>query len=427
MSPSLPTARRRHAPLLLILAVLAALLSPRLAAAQAPVARAPVTILISIDGFRPDYLGRGHSPRLDALAADGVSAAMRPSFPTKTFPNHWTIVTGDRPDRHGIVANRMEDPARPGELFTMASLDPFWWSAVPPIWVEAERAGIPTAIMFWPGSEVAWGGNQARGQSPRAAGGTRPGEWRHFDESVTETQRVTAVIGWLRRPAARRPHFVALYFDAVDTAGHHYGPGDQRTADAVSRVDRAIGLLVDRLRALGQPVNLVIVADHGMAPTSPARVIALDQVAAPSTYRIIEHGPYAGLVPQAGREAALAEALLRPHPHMQCWRREALPARLHYGANPRVPPFICLAETGWLIVPNRTEEVRAGGAHGYDNAAPEMAALFIASGPAFRSGARLPSFDNVDVYPLLARLVGVTPHPSDGNPATLAAALRRPD
>jgi predicted AlkP superfamily pyrophosphatase or phosphodiesterase len=281
--------------------------------------------------------------------------------------------------------------------------------------------------MFWPGSEVAWRDSRARGRSRRAAGGTRPGEWRRFDESVTEAQRVNRILGWLRRPARRRPHFLALYFDTVDTAGHDYGPGDPRTAAAVARVDGAIGLLVDGLRALGRPANIVIVADHGMAATSPARVIALDRIAAPSTYRVVEHGAYAALAPRAGHEAALAAALLRPHAHMQCWRKEALPARLHYGAHPRVPPFICLAETGWLIQPDQAREVRAGGAHGYDNAAPEMAALFIASGPAFRSGATLTSFDNVDVYPLLARLVGVAPHPSDGNPATLAAALRRPD
>jgi predicted AlkP superfamily pyrophosphatase or phosphodiesterase len=414
-------------PRLLVLAILWALLLPGQATAQVAETRLPVTILVSIDGFRPDYLRRGNSPWLDALAAGGVSAVMRPSFPTKTFPNHWTIVTGDRPDRHGIVANRMEDPARPGEIFTMASRDPFWWNAVPPIWVEAERAGIPTAIMFWPGSEVAWGGRRTNGRSPGVTGGTRPGEWRHFSESVTETQRVNRVIGWLRRPAARRPHFVALYFDAVDTAGHHYGPDDPRTAAAVARVDRAIGLLVDRLRALGQPANILIVADHGMAPTSPDRVISLDRIAAPTDYRIVEHGPYAALVPRPGREAALAAALLRPHPHMQCWRKGALPARFHYGTNPRVPPFICLAGIGWLIEPSQTDDIHAGGAHGYDNAAPEMAALFIANGPAFLSGVSLPTFDNVDVYPLLARLVGVTPHSSDGNPATLTAALRRPD
>ena len=409
---------------LALLLAFAVFLLPGAATARAEV-RAPVTILISIDGFRPDYLRRGHSPRLDALADGGVSAAMRPSFPTKTFPNHWTIVTGLRPDRHGIVANRMEDPARPGEVFTMRSFDPFWWNAAPPIWVDAERAGIPTATMFWPGAEVAWGGARAAGRRDEVAGGTRPGQWRPFDQNVHEMRRVNRVIDWLRQPATARPRLVTLYFDRVDTAGHHYGPRDPRTATAVARVDRAIGRLVDRLHALGQPANLVIIADHGMAETSPDRVIALDRIADPSDYRIVESGPYAALVPRPGREAALAAALLRPRPHLQCWRREAMPARFHYGANPRVPPFLCLAAPGWLILSGLDAITSDRGAHGYDPEAPDMAALFIAHGPAFRRGMRLPAFDNVHVYPLLARLLGLPGQPGDGDPGVLAPALAR--
>jgi predicted AlkP superfamily pyrophosphatase or phosphodiesterase len=412
------------APLLLALAGCATVPPP--AATVAAEARAPVTILISIDGFRADYLRRGHSPRLDALAAAGVSGPMRPSFPSKTFPNHWTIVTGDRPDRHGIVANRMEDADRPGETFTMESDDPFWWNAAPPIWVDAERAGMRTATMFWPGANVAWGGARASEWPNRISGGTRPHDWQQFNQFVSPRQRVDAIVDWLRRPAATRPAFLTLYFDTVDTAGHEFGPDDPRTAAAVAEIDRAIGRLADELAALGQPANLVIVADHGMAATSVERVIPVDRIADPADYRIIEHGPYASLEPTAGRDAALAAALLRPHAHMQCWRKGEIPARFHYGTHARIPPYLCLAETGWMIVPTLPVARLGAGNHGYDNAAPEMAALFIASGPAFRAGLSLPAFDNVDVYPLLARLIGVTPHPSDGDPATLEGALRLP-
>jgi predicted AlkP superfamily pyrophosphatase or phosphodiesterase len=405
-----------------LLLVFAVLLLPARADARAAT-RTPVTILISIDGFRADYLRRGNSPRLDALAAQGVSAAMRPSFPSKTFPNHWTIVTGVRPDRHGIVANRMEDPARPGEVFTQASDDPFWWNAVPPIWVDAEQAGIRTASLFWPGDDIAWGGHRRTEWPEGIIGGIRPRDWQDFDEAVSDQQRVNTVLDWLRRPAAIRPRFVGLYFDAVDSAGHHYGPNDARTSAAIAQVDRAIGMLVDGLQALGQPANLVIVADHGMAEVSPDRAIALDRLALPTDYRIVETGPFATLVPAPGREEALAAALLRPLPHMQCWRRADIPARFHYGTNPRIAPFFCLAETGWLIEPSLPLESRDRGAHGYDNEAPDMAALFIASGPALRRGLRLPDFDNVHVYPLLARLLGVRPHPNDGDPAVLAPAL----
>ncbi|NCU11091.1 MAG: alkaline phosphatase family protein, partial [Sphingomonadaceae bacterium] len=180
-----------------------------------------IVILIGIDGFRPDYLDRGVTPHLSALASGGISGPMRPSFPTKTFPNHWTLVTGVVPDRHGIVGNRMEDPARPGELFSMANEDPFWWSAAEPIWVMAERAGIRTATMFWPGSNVGWGGTRAR-PNATTEGGIRPADWQSFNQAVNNTQRVNAVLDWLRRPPAIRPRLVTLYFDTVDTAGHEF-------------------------------------------------------------------------------------------------------------------------------------------------------------------------------------------------------------
>ena len=418
---TLPRANRIILLLLLLLGALV-LASPP-ADARTRELRGPVTILISIDGFRADYLRRGHSPRLDALAAGGVSATMRPSFPSKTFPNHWTIVTGLRPDRHGIVANVMEDSGRPGQLFTTASSDPFWWNGAPPIWVDAERAGIRTASLFWPGDNIAWGGRRVPDWPNGIAGGTRPGDWQRYDMGITDSQRVNTVLDWLRRPAATRPRFVTLYFDIVDTAGHHYGPRDPRTAAAVAQVDRAIAALVDGLGELGQSANLVIVADHGMAETGPDQLILLDRIAPPSDYRVIESGPYAGLEPRPGREAALAAALLRPHAHMACWRRDAIPARLHYGANPRVPSYICLAEPGWLILASRAAATPDRGAHGYDPEAPEMAALFIARGPAFRRGLRLPDFDNVHVYSLLARLLGLPGQPGDGDPAVLAPAL----
>ena len=153
--------RRSSLASLLILSTLAGCTPARerpVSAATQIEQREPVTILVSIDGFRPDYLKRGVTPHLSALAAAGVSAAMRPSFPTKTFPNHWAIVTGDRPDRSGIVANKMEDASRPGETFTMATDDPFWWNEAEPIWVTAEKAGDRTGTLFWPGYNVAWGG-----------------------------------------------------------------------------------------------------------------------------------------------------------------------------------------------------------------------------------------------------------------------------
>jgi predicted AlkP superfamily pyrophosphatase or phosphodiesterase len=397
---------------------------PVVAPTAAVEARQPVTVLISIDGFRPDYLGRGQTPQLDALAAAGVSAPMRPAFPTKTFPNHYTLVTGLTPDRHGIVANKMEDPRRPGETFTMASDDPFWWNEASPIWVEAEKAGIRTATMFWPGSNVAIGGTREAQWPHEVVGGTRPRDWQQFNMVVTGEQRVNAVIDWMRRPAAIRPKFVTLYFDTVDTAGHEFGPNGARTMEAVADVDRMIALLVRGLAELGQPANLVIVSDHGMAATSSTRTIALDTILAAGDYRVVESGPYAALEAMPGRNAALEAKLLAPHDHMQCWRKAEIPARFRYGKNPRVPAYLCLAESGWLIADKKPGYASEGGSHGYDNIDPDMAALFIGSGPSFRAGEALPAFDSVNVYPLLARLMGIAPLENEGSAATADAALK---
>lgn len=371
--------------------------APQVASSAAPVEqRAPVTILVSIDGFRADYLDRGVTPVLSGLARQGVWTAMRPSFPSKTFPNHYTLVTGLRPDRNGIVANRFEDPTRPGETFTMANVDPFYWNQGTPIWVAAEQAGIRTATMFWPGSN-----------SP--VHGVYPNDWQQFSQEVTGRQRVDAVIDWLRRPAATRPRLLTVYFDTLDTAGHHYGPDAPQTNQAVAEVDALVGRLVAGLRELNQPANLVIVSDHGMAALSPDRIVRLDQMVPPDSIRVIEEGPYAAFAPVPGHEAEVAAALARPHPHVQCWPREQIPERFHYGHNPRVAPWICLGDTGWAVMTRPLQPGRpfTGGNHGWDNQSPEMQALFIATGPAIRPAGHLPPFDNVDVEPLLRALIGL--------------------
>jgi predicted AlkP superfamily pyrophosphatase or phosphodiesterase len=390
----------------------------------AALAKPPVTILVSIDGFRPDYLNRSVTPVLSRLAKTGVSASMRPSFPTKTFPNHWTLVTGMRPDRHGIVGNKMEDPERPGEVFDMSTDDPFWWNAAEPIWVTAERQGVRAATMFWPGSNVNWGGTKTKQWPDFYQGGDRPEDWQHFNQEVTGVQRVNAVLDWMRRPANIRPKLVTLYFDTVDTAGHAYGPDDPRTTAEVAAIDKLIGMLVDGLQRQRQPANLVIIADHGMAPTSSERLIVLDELVDPTAFRIIESWTYGPIYPLPGREAEVEAALLKPHPHMQCWRKSEIPARLHFGRHRRVAPILCLAETGWGVTKMRPATPRSGGDHGFDNAAPDMLALFVANGPAFLRGTTLPVFDNIDIQPLLARLLRIDGGQVDGTAETFSGVLR---
>lgn len=377
----------------------------------------PVTILISIDGMRPDYLERGLTPNLTELRQRGVAAAMRPSFPSKTFPNHYTIVTGKRPDRNGIVGNLMIDPVRPDQKFSMGdarqALDPFWWAEAEPVWITAEKAGVRTATMFWPGSEVAHEGR-------------RPSDWMRFDQAIGNAQRVNTVLDWMRRPAEIRPRLITMYFDTVDTAGHRFGPGRSPELDAaIAEVDARIGDVVRGVEALGVRANFVITADHGMAETAEDRVIQLDDLIDRASYIAVEAGPYAAIEPAAGTDDRVYQALLKPHAHMACHRKEDLPQHLHYGKNPRVAAIICIAENGWTILSGPPPYPVKGGAHGYDPANPDMHALFMAFGPSISPTASLALFDNVDVYPLLAALTGIAPLPSDGNPATLAPLLAR--
>ncbi|MDB5448910.1 MAG: type phosphodiesterase/nucleotide pyrophosphatase family protein [Phenylobacterium sp.] len=400
-----------------LLAALGAALALAACATVPPPPPAPLTILISIDGFRSDYLDRGVTPTLFALAAHGVRGTMRPSFPSKTFPNHYALITGLRPDRSGIVDNTIYDPAIPGVKFSMSDKsttgDARWWNEATPIWVTAERAGLPTAVMFWPGSDA-------------PIQGVRPSRWMPFNQALPAAARTDQLLAWLDVPAAQRPRFGTLYFDEVDTAGHDFGPDSAEVNAAAARTDAAIARLTDGLKARGIAANLVIVADHGMAATPPDQKIFVDDLLPTDAIRPVTMGAFMSLSAVPGREAQVEAALLKPHPRMQCWRKADIPARYHYGRNPRVPPYFCLPQTGWTITTHsyRPKKPEVGN-HGFDPYAPEMAAVFVANGPAFRPGARPPVFDNVDVYPLVARLIGVKPEPNDGRLGDLAGVLAR--
>lgn len=381
--------------------------------AQAPAADArPTVILVSIDGFRADYLDRDITPTLSRLAAEGASGAMRPSFPTVTFPNHYTLVTGLHPDHHGIVGNNMVDAELGGfsQRNVTAVTDRRWWDGGEPIWVTAQNAGLVTGTMFWPGSEA-------------DIRGVRPRWWTRFDKTVPGEARVDEVLNWLDQPQGDRPDFATLYFDIVDSAGHEFGPDAPQTNAALRAVDGYIGRLVEGLKVRGiyDSTVLVIVSDHGMAATSPERVIRLEDVVDPAAVQLVYWGPANFINPVPGREAEVEAALSVPRPHLECWRKADIPARLVLGSHPRVTAWVCLAETGWLLASRPV--TGPGGAHGYDNIAPEMAAVFIARGPGVASGARLADLDSVDVQPFLARLLRIPAPAGDGRPEDTLPAM----
>lgn len=367
----------------------------------------PLVMLISIDGFRADYLDRGITPNLSRMAGEGATGPMRPSFPSVTFPNHYTLVTGLHPDHHGIIGNNMVD-AELGRFSLSAKeavTDRRWWDQGEPIWVSAEKAGVKTATMFWPGSEA-------------DIRGVRPAYWTSFDQETLGDARVDRVLEWMDLPQDQRPQLTTLYFDIVDTQGHRFGPASPEAAEAIRSVDASIGRLVEGLKARGlyERTVLVVVSDHGMAATSPERVLVLDDLIDPAAVQIVYSGAVSFLNPVAGREAEVEAGLLGSRPHLDCWKKSEIPARFVLGSNPRVSAIVCAAEPGWLLATRARPVTKPGGAHGYDNVSPDMAAIFIAHGPSVIQGRRLRDLDSVDVQPFLARLLGVDAPRGDGRP-----------
>jgi predicted AlkP superfamily pyrophosphatase or phosphodiesterase len=392
--------------------------------AQAPASDLrPTVILISLDGWRWDYAQKYPAPTLTRLMKQGVSGTLIPSFPSKTFPNHYTIVTGLYPGHHGIIANSIKDPPT-GRRLTMSNRkevqDPMWWGGEP-IWVTIQNAGQLAGALFWPGSEAPIMGQWSR-------------YWEPFDDRMSPNARVDLVLQWLDLPASQRPTFLTLYFSDTDSAGHDFGPDSRAVADAARRIDGYLNRLLRGLarRQLQDRVNIVIVSDHGMSEANTSRVVILDDYISPDSVDIIDLNPTLGLFTSPENEEAVYKALAGAHPRLKVFRKAETPAHWHYREHPRIPPIVGVVDEGWQIMRRSTfngllakGEHGPIGVHGYDPMeAPSMRAIFVATGPAFKSGATVPAFENVDIYNALAKVLGVTPAKNDGNPQVAQSLLR---
>jgi predicted AlkP superfamily pyrophosphatase or phosphodiesterase len=293
-----------------------------------------------------------------------------------------------------------------------------WWGGEP-VWVSAEKAGLPTATLFWPGSEA-------------AIQGVRPTRWKPYDETMPVTARVDTVLAWLSEPETTRPRFATLYVETLDDAGHSHGPDSVEMGSALREVDAAMGRLLDGLasRALLDEVNLIVTSDHGMAPVVPGNTVAIEEMVDSKDAAVVSTGQSVGFSPLAGREREAYAKLLGKHRQYDCWRKSELPERWHYGRHPRVPEIVCQMHEGWDAAPRATLAKRppgvTRGSHGFDPALTSMRTIFIARGPSLRSGLVVPAIENVDVYPLLMSLLGLEPAAHDGNPRALAPALKVP-
>ena len=386
-----------------------------LSALVSSVAGRHYTVIISLDGFRWDYPLMYDTPFLDSLGREGVSAVMRPSFPSKTFPNHYTLATGLVPDHHGIIANRFYDVAS-GRTYsigdTATAKDGSFYGG-DPIWLTAKRQGVRVGVVYWPGSDV-------------AINGQYPDYWQDYQKRplLTFPERVAEIERLMKLPEAERPRLVMAYFNEPDHSGHSFGPASKQTRTAVESLDRLLGMLYADLRALphGDDINFIVTSDHGMASTSPERIIRLSEyLEADWCERVLPDLP-ALIFPKKGHDDDILRALSGV-PHLRVWRREDVPAYLRYGSNPNVAPIVVLPDEGWTV----SEDGRViPGNHGFDPTQPELYVPFRAAGPDFRRGyVKTELFDNTCIYPTLCRLLGIEPAPCDGEVVEEVVILKK--
>ncbi|HVS54363.1 MAG TPA: ectonucleotide pyrophosphatase/phosphodiesterase [Opitutaceae bacterium] len=380
----------------------------------------PPLVLISMDAFRWDYcaLHPAETPHLRELMRTGVTArALLPVFPSNTFPNHYTLVTGLYPSHHGIINNRMFDAAS-GEFFDSHQVravgNPRWWGGEP-IWVTAIKQGGRAASWFWVGSET-------------EIKGVRPEIWHLWDPNLSFESRLDELVAWLRRVRGSAPVVATFYLEEVNSIGHKFGPDSPELVAAVQEADARVGRIEAELHAAGLEPNFVVVSDHGMASISTERIVVLDDYLDQKSVQLDFDGPVAGLRPLQGDVDSLLRALA-PLTHAKAYRAADLPARFHVDpANPRVPPVWIVPDEGWEIYfRSYFSTVRAHfnhGDHGYDPAFERMHATFIANGPSFRRGVTIPEVENIHVYNLLCAALGLKPAPNDGDDRLVQSVLR---
>jgi alkaline phosphatase D len=373
-------------------------------------------LLVSLDAFRWDYPSLYNTPNLNQLAKDGVNAErMFSSFPTVTFPNHYSIATGLYPDNHGLINNSFP-AADLGLYYRMgdraAVENPSFYGGEP-IWVTAEKQGIRSASFFWVGSEA-------------PVGGKHPTFWKKYDESVTYEERIDTVVKWLSYPAEKRPALITLYFDEPDHTSHSYGPVSPQTGKIVEKLDSLIGVLREKISALpeAKKINIIVLSDHGMAAISPERYINLKSLVPDRMISSISGGNPVYLINPKDEKKDSVLYLLNSVKGCKAWSKSQVPAKWHYGTNPRIPEIVVVADSSWSIGTRPDGSSLRGGAHGYDNSNPDMFSIFYASGPAFKKNYRFKELNNTDVYNLICTILKIAPAKNDGNPIHIKGLLR---
>lgn len=374
-------------------------------------------VILSLDGFRADYLELYNAKNILKIANDGVRVKrMIPSNPTKTFPNHYTLATGLYPDNHGLIGNsfystKLEKKYALGDRETVG--DGRFYGGEP-IWNTAQKAGLKTASYNWVGSEA-------------DVQGMRPNIWKKYDNKITFEQKIDSVITWLQRPEQERPRLTMLYYSEPDHAGHTYGPNSKEVKEQVLYVDKKVGELYKKLMQLpiAKNINFIIVSDHGMRTiTEDKKIMLYDYLKKDWVEGIYGGNPVYTIKAKPGK-VDLVYKTLKKIKHLKVYLRGKAPKSLHIANHANTSDMIVFAKKGYSVFGNIRQGYDFGGTHGYLNKDKQMSALFVAVGNKFKKGYSKRTIKNIDVYNLMANILGVTPAKNDGEFKRVKSLLKK--
>lgn len=362
----------------------------------------PYVLLISFDGFRWDYLNRGLTPNLNKFADSGVRAlSLMPSFPSGTFPNHYSIVTGMYPENHGIIGNHIYDKFK-NTTYSLKKQEevsnPRWYLAEA-IWETAKRQGILTASFFWPGSEL-------------SLDYRRPDFFVPFNPKIPYKTRIDSVIGWLKLPYEKRPKFITLYFEETDTKGHDFGPISPEIDSAISLCDQLFGYLIEQLQQINlkDSINILIVSDHGMTEIDKNKIIVLKNYLGIGKIEVNSYGYLCSITGEKDSVEKAYNTLKNNERNFKVYKRKDVPYYFHFNNNPWIGDVIVIPETGWTVAYDSTEYTfKVKATHGFDNHWLDMHGIFIAKGPALKNGYTTGTLMNIDIYPLMCKILNIIP------------------
>ncbi|XP_021001915.1 glycerophosphocholine cholinephosphodiesterase ENPP6-like [Parasteatoda tepidariorum] len=381
-------------------------------------------LLILVDGCRWDYPDQDvvGLPGFRKLAENGVRAPyVTPIFPSNSYPNWYTIVTGLYAENHGFVQNMMYDSLY-GDFFLMGPNDtasvPHWWESAEPLWITAEKNGLRSALYWWDGCQV-----EIKGKKP-----TYCRKYKYVGSSWPTVNEDTkdALLTALQLLENNEIQLVQMYYEPVDFSGHKYGPNSFERKQSVKDIDNLLDLLQREMskRGLDNTVNLVVLSDHGMTSTDSRglNVINLQEMIDISDIKyMVYYGATSMLLPYEGKTEKVHEAL-KGITGLHVYLKEEIPEHYHIKNSRLTLPILLVASKNYYIkgldIPGKnipTGSSISRGSHGYDPyEVPDMRGIFFARGPALKKNYISQPLQMVDIYNILCELLNIEPLPNNG-------------